>query len=98
MKFLKGTNITVTDKDGIQTSVDLDIDRELKTGDIFTWQQGKNSAMDLEITSINPVMLTAIEVIWDDTADDFKQNMPCDNYGMSACSPSCKQYFKCQSR
>ena len=27
--------------------------------------------------------------------NDYTDNMPCDTYGMGACSSSCPNYFKC---
>lgn len=31
----------------------------------------------------------------DNLEDDYSQNMPCDNYGMGACSPSCPKFWEC---
>ena len=35
---------------------------------------------------------------WEDAdPDEYAGNMPCDTYGMSACSRSCPNYFKCNA-
>ena len=36
-----------------------------------------------------------VEYDWD-VIDDAEMNMPCDTYGMCACSSSCPRYYQCQ--
>ena len=37
------------------------------------------------------------EVLEELNVDPIEENMPCDNYGMCACSHSCPQYYQCQA-
>lgn len=39
-----------------------------------------------------------ITLFWDvcnATEDDYSSNMPCDNFGMLACSSSCPKFYEC---
>lgn len=37
-----------------------------------------------------------VDGVYEEVPDDYSENMPCDTYGISACSSSCPNYQKCQ--
>lgn len=61
------------------------------------WKAFCNDPEKYRDTAVVDMVNLYIDETIGELVDDISSNMPCDTYGMCACSSSCPQYFSCQA-